>query len=248
MNSIVISQSMYFPWVGMLEEVNLADVFVYYDDVQYSKGGFLNRVQFKTANGCKWLSVPLRAQSLGQRIDEVSIDNRIDWRSQHRELLRQAYLRAPFRDDMLAVFDWAMSRSGDTLVEVTRASTMALLQYFSLHESCRFVDVTSLAIPGASSERVLDVTQAVGGSVYVTGHGARHYLDHDMFERAGVEVRYMAYRCAPYPQLHGEFTPYVTALDLVANCGKDGRRFIQPETINWKKFLDGSDKAISRRS
>jgi hypothetical protein len=69
-----------------------------------------------------------------------------------------------------------------------------------------------------------------------------------MFECAGVEVRYMEYRCTPYPQLHGEFTPYVTALDLVANCGKDGRRFIQSEAINWKRFLDGSDKAISGRS
>jgi hypothetical protein len=239
---------MYFPWIGMLEQVSLADVFVYYDDVQYSKGGFLNRVQFKTAHGCKWLSIPLRAQSLGQRIEEVSIDDRTDWRSLHRELLRQAYLRAPFREDMLGIFDRAMSKPSVTLADVTRASTMALLQYFSLHETCRFIDVASLVVSGASSERVLDVTQAVGGNVYVTGHGARHYLNHDMFECAGVEVRYMEYRCTPYPQLHGEFTPYVTALDLVANCGKDGRRFIQSEAINWKRFLDGSDKAISGRS
>lgn len=232
----------------MLEQVNLANVIVHYDDVQYSKGGFLNRVQFKTAHGTKWLSIPLHAQSLGQRIDEVSVDDRTDWRTQHRELLRQAYLRAPYREDMLDVFDRAMSKPSAKLADVTRASTMALLQYFSLHEACRFVDVASLAVPGASSERVLDVTLAVGGNVYVTGHGARHYLNHDMFERAGVEVRYLAYRCTPYPQLHGEFTPYVTALDLVANCGKDGRHFIQSEAINWKRFLDGSDKAISGRS
>ncbi len=232
----------------MLEQVNLADVFVHYDDVQYSRGGFLNRVQFKTAHGPRWLTIPLLAQSLGQRIDEVSVDDKTNWRSQHRELLRQAYLRAPFREDVMDVFDRAMSKPSTTLSDVTRASTMALLEYFSLHKACRFVDVASLTVPGRSSQRVLEVIQAVGGNVYVTGHGARNYLNHHAFECAGIEVRYMDYRCIPYPQLYGGFTPFVTALDLVANCGKDGIRFIQSEAINWKKFLDGSDKAISRRS
>ncbi|NBX37756.1 MAG: hypothetical protein EBR10_11170, partial [Planctomycetes bacterium] len=48
---IVISQSMYFPWVGFLEQMSLADIFVVYDDVQFSKGSFTSRVQAKTAAG-----------------------------------------------------------------------------------------------------------------------------------------------------------------------------------------------------
>ena len=44
----------------------------------------------------------------------------------------------------------------------------------------------------------------------------------------------------PYPQLHGEFTPFVSALDLVANCGRAGRQYIHSKTVNWKEFVHGS--------
>ena len=48
---VVISQPMLFPWVGMLEQIMLADVFVHYADVQFSKGSFTNRVQIKDSTG-----------------------------------------------------------------------------------------------------------------------------------------------------------------------------------------------------
>ena len=62
--NLVISQSMYFPWVGMLEQIRLADVFMHYDDVQLARG-FYNRVQVKTAQGARWLTVPLRDKHQG---------------------------------------------------------------------------------------------------------------------------------------------------------------------------------------
>ncbi len=241
MNNVVISQSMYFPWVGILEQVRIADVFVHYDDVQYSKGGFLNRVQIKTAHGTKWLTIPLRDLSLGQRIDEVLIDNRVNWKAHHRELLRQAYLHAPFCEDMLCIFDQAMSDNHEILSDVSRSSMNALIKYYSLHEGRKFIDVTELNIGDINSKRVLDVTKAVGGTVYITGHGARNYLQHEIFEEQGIKVRYMKYRCTPYPQKHGNFNPYVSALDLIANCGKQGLSVIQSEAINWKEFINGSN-------
>ena len=82
---------------------------------------------------------------------------------------------------------------------------------------------------GSSAQRVCDIVQVLEGTDYITGHGARNYLDHAAFERSAISVRYMDYRCVSYEQGHGEFTPYVTALDLVANCGRDGARFIQSE-------------------
>lgn len=93
---VVISQSMYFPWVGFLEQLRLADVFVVYDDVQFSKGSFTNRVQIKTSTGSRWMTVPLQNFHLGQQIDQVRLDDRRDWRGQHRDMLRKAYHQAPF--------------------------------------------------------------------------------------------------------------------------------------------------------
>ena len=234
--NIVISQSMYFPWVGMLEQMRLADVFVHYDDVQYSRGSFSNRVQVKGANGISWLTVPLRYFHLGQLIDEVMIDDRSDWRGRHRDILRQNYLKAPFRDEMLALVDRVFSQECRTVADISRHSMVELARYFRLNRP-RYVSSRDLPIEGTSSERVCDIVRHLDGTAYLTGHGARNYLNHALFEENGISVAYMDYRKTPYPQLHGEFTPYVTALDLVANCGPAGTELINSATIDWKEVM-----------
>jgi hypothetical protein len=236
MSQVVISQPMFFPWVGMLEQVALSNVYVHYADVQFSKGSFTNRVQVKTQLGSRWLTVPLAGLRFGQRIDEVRIHTAQDWRVMHRALLESAYEASPYRQDMLNLVDSVYSHPYETIAELSDASLMALCAYFDIKRERRFVDASVLGIAGASSRRVLDIVHAVGGTHYVTGHGARHYLDHALFEAEGIEVSYMDYRLLPYPQLHGPFTPYVSALDLVANMGPEGRRVICSGTKDWKKF------------
>lgn len=238
MTRVVISQPMFFPWVGMLEQVALADVYVHYSDVQFSKGSFTNRVQIKTPLGSKWLTVPLEDLHLGQRIDEVRIQRRQDWRAAHRALLESAYDASPNKQAMVDLVDSVFSMEHETIASLSEASLMALCRYFGLDDGRRFVHAAELGIAGSSSRRVLDVVHAVGGTHYITGHGARHYLDHGLFEAEGVRVSYMDYQLQPYPQLHGPFTPYVSALDLVANLGPAGRQIICSGTKDWKDFLN----------
>ncbi len=94
-----------------------------------------------------------------------------------------------------------------------------------------------MSIPGKSWQRVLDIVKSVGGDTYITGHGAREYMDHEAFERAGVAVEYLDYQKQPYPQLHGDFNPFVSALDLIANMGREGRARIASGTKPWREFL-----------
>ena len=62
--TVVISQPMFFPWVGIFEQIRLADIFVHFDDVQLPWGSsFINRVQIKTKDGIKWLTIPIRKTS-----------------------------------------------------------------------------------------------------------------------------------------------------------------------------------------
>ncbi|WP_248799498.1 WbqC family protein [Pseudomonas sp. MWU13-2105] len=234
--NIVISQSMLFPWVGLLEQVRLADVFVHYDDVQFSKGSFVNRVQVKTPQGMRWMAVPLVDLHLGQKINEVQVPPSKEWRDVHFALLESSLANAPFRRDALGLVEGVYAADYANIGALSRASLMALVEYFGLDAHCRFIDVESLDIPGSSSDRVLSVVKCLEGDKYITGHGARRYLDHELFERSGVAVEYMTYNCKPYPQAHGDFTPYVSALDLVANCGKLGLESINSGTTDWRSF------------
>ncbi len=233
---VVISQSMYFPWAGILEQIKLADVFVHYDDVQFARG-FYNRVQIKTPHGIKWLTVPLRDRHRGQKIDETLVDNRTNWRDRHRELLRFSYRNSPYRDDMLQLVDEVFSKKIHYLSDVSRTSTLAIADYFRLSRDCFFADSRSVGIKGRSSQRLKDITSHFKGRVYITGHGARNYLDHELFENSDIEVRYMDYKINKYSQLYGEFTPFVSALDLIANCGTEGIIYLDSTTMNWRQFI-----------
>lgn len=230
---VVVSQPMYFPWAGILEQIRLADIFVHYDDVQFARG-FFNRVQVKVSGGMPWLTVPTVGKGRGIALNEIKLDNSINWRAQHRATLAHAYAKAPYKDEMLTLVDGVFSDELETLADLGRASVEALAGYFDLLEGRKFISSSEMGIGGSGSQRLLDIVQALGGRSYVTGHGALQYLDHDLFEVAEVSVDYMSYQKKPYPQLYGEFTPFVTALDLIANCGRDGRKYLVSETVGWQ--------------
>lgn len=235
--NIVISQSMFFPWVGLLEQVRLADVFVHYDDVQFSKGSFVNRVQIKTEQGLRWMSVPLDGLKLGQRINEVRIATDTSWKAHHLSMLERSFESAPYAQDALQIVREVYAQNHSHLGALARTSLLALCKYLSLDADTRFVDVESMNLPGRSSERVLQVVKALDGDNYLTGHGAANYLDHARFAGQGVTVKYMDYQKRPYPQFHGPFTPYVSGLDLVAHCGRAGKELLCSGTVDWHTFL-----------
>ncbi|WDQ17422.1 WbqC family protein [Rhodopirellula sp. P2] len=240
MRTVVISQSMYFPWVGLLEQVRLADAFVHYDDVQYTRGSFSNRVQIKTASGVRWMTVPLKGHRLGQLIDEVQIDLSQNWQAKHLKLVADALKQCPFHHDAVELMKATFDESPQTIGELSRASILYLAKYFGLDKGTEFVHSDTLGTAGGGSQRVLELTQKLNGSVYITGHGAKNYMDFGLFEANSIEVRFMDYQCQAYPQQYGDFTPFVTGLDLVANCGREGTTHICSNTTHWKEFTDES--------
>lgn len=233
---VVISQPMLFPWVGMFEQIRLADVYVHYTDVQFSKGSFVNRVQIKTADGFHWLTVPLKNLKLGQAIDEVQVNDAKDWRAGHLDFLAQALRGAPHVREAIALVESVYAEKSSRLAEIAIRSLDAVLAYFGLARPRRFVRSTELGIGGNGSARVLEIVKKLGGNIYVTGHGAKNYLEHEKFEQARVRVEYMDYRRTPYPQLHGAFNPHVSILDLIANTGRAGIDYIHSQTVHWKEF------------
>lgn len=228
---------MVFPWVGLFEQVRLAADFVHYDDVALPQGrSFITRVQIKTAQGPQWLTIPVRRGA--SLIKDVLIDDAQDWRRRHLGTLRQAYAHAPHAADMIELVESVYGRGFRYLSELNAHAIERIAGYLGLVP--RFLLSSQLPAQGRSTERLISICLELGASIYVTGHGARNYLDHASFEKAGISVEYMNYQKKPYPQLHGEFTPYVSILDLIANVGHRGAGLICSGTQHWRDVVDGS--------
>jgi hypothetical protein len=234
MTTVVVSQPMYFPWPGFFELVATADVYVHLDDVQIADRGFTNRVQLKGAQGISWLTVPLKDRTHRKLIRDLEATGE-PWRAKHRRMIEHALARTPHLAEALRLLDAAHAETG--LVDLLIGSIEGPARYLGCWNAREVVRSSTLGVETAGSERILDLVRRLGGTRYVTAHGAANYLDHEAFERAGVAVEYVAYSRTPWRQRHGEFTPYVTVLDLVASEGPNAAAAIRPATEPWRTFL-----------
>ena len=236
MTKIVITQPMFFPWVGLLEQIKLADILVFYNDVQFSKGSFTNRVQTKTKNGKKWLTVPLYNHKLGQKINEVKIQPKALWYNKIINLLIDSFNNAPFRDDAINLAAKVLSGDYKNLAEISISSISNLLEYFQFPKK-RILFSEKIGINGSGSDRVLEIVKQLKGEIYISGLGGKNYLNHEKFENNGVKVFYMKYEKKKYLQQFGDFDPYVSSLDLIANYGKNSKNFLVSNAKHWKNSL-----------
>jgi hypothetical protein len=234
MTSIAISQPMLFPWPGFFELATQADIYVHLDDAQFSKGSFTNRVQIKTSSGIKWMTIPLAGSGSFRRIMDLKSKDDY-WRSGHRSLLIQAIRDSDFSDDALSLFDSCYGEAG--LCDLLIASIERVLSYMKQSRPSRFVRASELGVEGSSWQRVRAIVKNLGGTHYITAHGAADYVDHSAFEAEGIEVRYASYSFTPYPQPHGVFTPYVSMLDLIAAAGRNSGSYLRQDSIHWREFL-----------
>jgi hypothetical protein len=232
MTTVVISQPMYFPWPGFMAQMALADVHVWLDDVQFSKGSFTNRIQVGVEGGRKWMTVPLAASGAFHKINEMA-EAQPDWRARHREFLAQQLGKQPYFKDALQLFDEACSRSA--LCDVLIASAEVPAKYLGVLPS-RIVRSSSLNLSGSSWQRVLEIVLTLGGTRYLTGHGAKHYLDCAAFQQKGVEVEFMDYDPLPWRNHRSPFNPYVTILEPISHEGSAVAGRLNPRTIGWRKF------------
>ncbi|MGH7197951.1 MAG: WbqC family protein [Candidatus Omnitrophota bacterium] len=225
----VILQPSYIPWRGYFHQIQKADVFVFYDDVQYDHRGWRNRNRIKTPDGTKWLTVPVRAK--GHQTEKIPIrDIRVAWddawNAKHWKALVRAYAKAPFFNRYAPLLESFYAKQPDLLADFTIDFTMAIAKELGFGGK-RFTRSSELNGRGAKTGRLVNILKTVGASHYISGPSARGYLDEKALEREGIILEYMDYRYPEYPQLYPPFDPQVSVLDLLFMTGPDAPAYIR---------------------
>jgi hypothetical protein len=218
--TLVVLQPGYLPWLGFFEQMLRADVFVYYDDVQFDKHGWRNRNRIKAPSGePHWLTVPVRHAGLGwPRILDVAIDQRSAWARKHLGTLRQFYAAAPYVERYLPALAETLERPWERLIDLDLALTGLVCEWLGIRRPVHRSSV--LPVEGTRSERLLGLCRHFGAARYLSGSAARTYLDVELFAQHGISVEWQEYRHPVYPQQHGAFVPYLSVVDLLLNCGE----------------------------
>lgn len=217
----VILQPSFVPWRGYFDQIRRADVFVFYDDVQYDKHGWRNRNQIKTAAGKQWLTIPVHSggATTGTQIREVRIDWSKPWQRQHVGAITSAYGRAPHFREYVPLIESLYARRDEFLADLTISSTVQLARELGITHT-RFVRSSELeGVTGRKTERLIQILKLLGAGHYISGPSAREYVDSGAFEQAGIKLEYMKYDYPPYPQLYPPYDAQVTVLDLLFMTG-----------------------------
>jgi hypothetical protein len=224
----VILQPSYLPWRGFFDLIHRADVFVFYDDVQYDKHGWRNRNRIKTANGTQWITIPVGSKgnvSGGLQLMDVRVQWTQDWARKHAMTIRQAYAKAPFYADHAAMIEGFFAQRPDRLVDFTIDTAIALAKVLGITHT-RFVRSSELGIEGDKTERLIRILQHVSATHYISGPSAKDYLDEAMFAAANIGLEYIVYDYPEYEQLHPPYDPGVSVLDLLFMKGPEAPRYI----------------------
>lgn len=234
--NIVISQPMFLPWIGIFEQLNLCDIFVHYDDVQFPQGrSFINRVQIKTKDGIKWLTVPIDKKKSGKYINSTHISYNENWKIKHLNLIYQNYSKAKYIDTLMSLLDTIYNEKFETISDLNIHSFSVISKYLELEKE--IYKSSKLNINSSSSQRLLNICKSFNCNEYITGLGALNYINYELFEKNNVKINYMDYKKTPYTQLHSDFTPFVSIIDLIANKGNFSKENISSEKIYWKDFI-----------
>jgi len=219
----VILQPSYIPWRGFFHQIQKADVFVFYDDVQYDKGGWRNRNRIMTPAGAQWLTIPVQVE-FGALINQVRTDRRKPWARHHRQTLHCHYRRAPYYREYAPLLDEIYRQEEEFLAEFTIRSTILLARALGLRT--RFLRSSAMNIEGSRTGRLVSIAQALGADLYITGPSAKDYLETDLFTAAGIRVEFMTYDYPAYPQCGPEYDPNLSTIDLLMMTGRTAGDYI----------------------
>jgi hypothetical protein len=216
----VILQPSYLPWSGFFDQLDRSDVFIYYDDVQFDKHSWRNRNRIKSPQGAHWLTVPVLHTGLGRpRIMDIAIDNRQPWARKHIGTIRQFYREAAHVERYLPELEDLLRSAWESLVELNLAVVALMSRWLGLER--RILRSSELAVSGERSERLVKLCTRMHATRYLSGDAARTYLDTALFARNGIDVAWHEYQHPVHEQLYGKFLPYLSALDLILNCGDE---------------------------
>jgi hypothetical protein len=225
----VILQPNYIPWRGYFHQILLADVFVFYDDVQYDKHGWRNRNRVKTPNGPQWLTIPVKSSGVVKNnipIKDVKIDWTKDWSRKHWATINQAYGKAPFFKQYREELNFYYQKKYDRLADLTIALTIHLSRLLG-NRKTQFLRSSDMeGIQGIKTERLLQILQRLGADHYISGPSAGDYLDDSLLKDNGIKLEYMQYNYREYPQLYPPFDGQVSILDLIFMTGDEAKQYI----------------------
>jgi hypothetical protein len=219
--NIVILQSNYIPWKGYFELITDADVFCFYDEVQYTKNDWRNRNQLINNNGLFWLTIPIQKDAVKVKISEVELP-KSKWQLDHLNIIYQTYKKSaqfeivyPFLEEIY-LNDW------NYLSNFNQSIIKKICEFIGI--KTKVVNSKDYELKGDKINRLIHLIKQLNGKKYISGPTGKDYLNdfQNSFIENNIELEYKQYGpYSTYKQNSKVFNNFVSIIDLLMFVPQD---------------------------
>ncbi len=211
---VAIHQPNFAPWIGYFSKIAASDIFILLDDAQYTKNSYINRNRIRIGDSSHWLTIPVRT-SRDLPINQVEIDNKQNWKSNHLKTLKQYYGKSAGYARTMKMIEDVYSVNYKYIHELNTDLIMRICSELGLYPELR--TASELGASGKSTSRLIELVRQVGGDTYVSGHGAEAYQDESLFMKNDICLKFLEVDQVIYPQQGNEFISSLSVIDYLFN-------------------------------
>jgi hypothetical protein len=224
--TIAILQSNYIPWKGYFDLINMVDEFIFYDEVQYTKNDWRNRNKIKTPQGIQWLTIPVRQESLDQKIKDTKISDK-KWNIKHWRTISQNYSKAKYFKDYKDIFEELyLTCDEEYLSQINYKFITTINEILEIKTKLSWSSEFELV--DGQTEKLLGICKDCNADIYLSGPAAKDYFNEELAKQENIKVEWMDYSgYKEYEQLNPPFEHGVTILDLIFNKGDRAKEFMK---------------------
>ena len=224
---IAIIQSSYIPWKGYFDLINIVDEFILFDDMQYTRRDWRNRNRIKTANGSRWVTIPVQVKGkYFQKIKDTVVSNAA-WNQTHWDSIVNSYSHARYFGKYKEMFEELyLGCTEKYLSRINHRFLVAICKLLGINTKLSWSMEYNLG--EGKTERLVGICKQAGANEYISGPSAEDYIEEDMFEKEGIKLSYMDYSgYSEYEQLFPPFEHAVSIIDLIFNEGLEAPKFMK---------------------
>ena len=219
---VAIMQPYFFPYLGYWQLMQVADVFIAFDDVNYIKRGWINRNRILLNGEPSYLTVPVVSASQNKKINDLVIMQGGDWREKMLKSIQHAYSKAPFFNEMFPLIRSVIFNGSENLSNFLVEQLKSLSSYLELNVDIEYSSASYANSRLRGEDRIIDICKRAGASIYINPPGGREMYDQANFQNNHMDLRFLEPEINEYPQRQNGFTPHLSIIDLLMELGKDG--------------------------
>lgn len=220
---LAIMQPYFFPYIGYFQLIAAVDLFIVYDNIKYTKKGWINRNRMLQNGADVMFSLPLKKDS--DSLDVVQRELAADFNRD--KLLNQfsgAYWRAPYFEQTFPLIKQIVRYEDANLFRFLHHAIVMTCAHLGIGTEIKVSSGIAIDHELKGQDKVIALCEAIGATTYINAIGGMELYSKEVFRERGIELKFIKSHTFEYEQLGNEFVPWLSIVDVMM--------FNAPEQVN----------------